>query len=326
MKELIINNKIINFNYYYKRVFNPMYKHDEITNFNISKIINKYYIVKSIYVIQQNILEEYLENLEEKLNSNEEYRNLININSENFFDNDSLVEIASLSYCLSRRNHLVIHIELDFIFANIEKLVYNTFGKFLSLEDIHQINNIYKQILKGYYDDQEKAYTGMFLYTDFKLNELLLTTFLKQTMFYIFQGSLNFIVYKNNILIFCSSNKNMTKYINSIKDILLQYYIYFKNKKVYNLYIDDIVFKNNILLENYSCKLKEKSIEFLKWQLEQKIEQEVPLSINSEILLLEYMPNKEFNTFKNNLKKKEYEYYKKIKYYFDILIKNGCNN
>lgn len=328
MNKLIIGTQIINFNYYYKRVFNPLNKRDNITNFNIPKIINKYYVIKSIYILQKGILEEYIENLEEMLNLNDEYRNIVESMEYNFFENKSITDIASFSYCFSRRNHLVLKIELDFIFTDIYRLIQDTFEDFLCYEDIKQIKNLYFQILtNNYYNNETERYcTGMFLYTDFKLNEIILTIFLKRKLYSIFDKGFKFAVYKNHILIFCSKYKEQKDYLTKIQNTFLEYYIYFKNQKLYNLHIEDIIFRNNVILENYSCILKDKTFEFIKWQLEQKIEQEIPLSASSEILLLEYITNKEFNIFKNNLRPKETEYYKKIKYYYDILVKNGWNN
>jgi hypothetical protein len=325
MNTLIINKQIINFNYYYKRVFNPIYKKDGITNFNIPKIINKYYVIKSIYILQHDILEDYLENLEEKLNTNKEYKKITNILSTNFFDNKTIIDIAAFSYCLSRRNHIVVKLELDFMLSDIDKLISVAFENFLNIKEIKQLKGIYSQILHNYYNnDKEKKYTGLFLYTDFKLNELIITNFLKIILYSILKTKLNFIVYRNTIIFFCSSNKEKIIYVSQIEEKLLKYYIYFKNKDCFNLYSEDVIFRNNVILENYSCILKDKTFEFLKWQMEQKIEQEIPLSTSSEILLLEYITNKDFNIFKNNLKKKESEYYKKIKQYYDILVKNGC--
>lgn len=323
MYKLIINNQIINFNYYYKRVFNPLYKQDDITNFNIPVIINKYHVVKSIYILQYDIFDDFLENLDEKLNMSHDYKQITNLLCHHFFDNKTIMEIGAFSYCLSRRNHLVIKIELDFVFADIYRIIFKAFKRFLSMDEIEQIKDIYSQILKNYYNSNDKEYTGIFLYTDFKLNEILITNFLKKVLYSICKTKFNFMVYKNRILLFCENNKEKMFLVNRIEYSLLKYYIYFKNKTEFNLYKDDLIFNNNVILENYSCVLNTNSFNFLKWQMEQKLEQEIPLSISSENLLLNYMTNKDFNIFKNNLKRKEAYYYKKIKYYYDILVKNG---
>lgn len=329
MYKFYINDIVVKFDYYYLQIFNPKYRRNEITKNAFSRLINKYYICKSIHIYEnKDKFLEYLETIEHQYENNSNYILINDFLNTRFFDRENVIDIASAAYCLSRQKQIVSHLELDLSSLDIQKVI-TMINTFLSIENINIIKDIYLKIFENY---NEKSMindlNGLFLYTSFELNKVVLQLFLKYLLYDI-QIPTDYIVFNTELLIFAPNEIEMAEIIHKLKTRFLDFKIYLKIEKNFNLIYDDVIVLNNILIENYSGQIKLSSCEFIKWQLENQIEQQIPLSDSSEILLLDFITNRDFNALKNKLKNNEFEYLKKIKIFFDSFLsrpKNGSDN
>lgn len=224
----------------------------------------------------------------------------------------SILDIAAYSYCLTRTNNIVTILSLDFNNTNVIYLIESVLNMIIPRNVLDEIKEIYLKILENYEQNP-----GLFLYTDFELNHILLDV--------LFKTVLSDKIYKNKILItghylmiFNSNLKKENFLIKKLEECFNKYSVELKKIRSTNLFKNDLLFFNNIVVENYSGVIKNESIEFIKTQLKKKIYQEISISSASEILLLKHINIQEFNIIKNKITQNQIEYLQKIKKYFDF--------
>lgn len=222
----------------------------------------KFILYKKIFFTDNPHLNYFLKQIEEDIQQSFIKTQLIDLLfPETFFTfKDELIHFNFKLQNISKTYSYFLKINIQDAYYNINlSQLFHILKFFISDLNLNILITLYLQL--------SSFFESSYLFVGFILSDVLFNVFLQYIflLFYYYYDFKNIIIFHDNIILFSNSLTELTYIFSQLQDFLNYFHLFFNSKKtdIINLYIDDLIFYDRVMLSNHSHHLTSKTQQYL---------------------------------------------------------------